>query len=113
MDPPLRHGLVLQVVDDVAVLGVELHDAAVGCDLVHGLGDVGVGAHAAALFVGHEHLEGGYAHADGLSDAVYDVVLRAQDEVGGVVQDRLGAELTLHAVDGVGQGLPACPGRSA
>jgi hypothetical protein len=61
-----RDGLVLEVAEDVAVLAVELADAAQPAQDVHGLGDELVGDHALGpLLVGHEELEGGDAHLEG------------------------------------------------
>ncbi len=98
--PPLGDRLVLEVAEDVAVLGVDLAHAVEGGDALHGLAEELVGDHAlAALLVGHEHLERAHAEPHRLRQPVEDRRLVLEDEVKAEVEA------------GVGLGLFAQPAR--
>jgi hypothetical protein len=94
------------VVQDVAVLAVELADAAQPGDLLHDLGDELVRAHAVrALLVGHEDLVRGDALLEGLGQPVQDVGLVVQDEVEAEVDHRLRARLVAQPLERLRQRL--------
>src|SRR6267143_1003240 len=98
--PPLGDGLVLEVAEDVAVLGVDLAYAVEGGDALHGLAEELVGDHAlAALLVGHEHLERAHTEPHRLRQPVEDRRLMLEDEVKAEVEA------------GAGLGLLAQPAR--
>ena len=105
--PPGRDGLVLEVVEDVAVLAVELADAAQRRDPLHDLGDELVRAHAVRPpLVGHEDLVGRHALLEGLGQPVQDVGLVVQDEVEAEIDHRLLPRLVAQALERLGQRLP-------
>jgi hypothetical protein len=98
--------LVLEVAEDVAVLAVQLAEAAERSQALHRLGDELVGDHPLrALLVRHEQLERRDAHPHRLWDAVDDVWLVVQDEVKAEVEDGQRARLLAKARDGFWQGL--------
>ena len=106
VDTALADELVLEIVDDVAAFAVELDDAAALGDGLHNLADEVVGAHAdLVLLVGHEHLEGGDAHFQGLGEALEDVGAVVEDVVEGEVDHGGGLDFLAVAVDGGGEGL--------
>jgi len=95
------------MVEDVAVLAVELADAAQRRDALHDLGDELVRAHAARPpLVGHEDLVGGHALLEGLREAVEDIGLVVQDEVEAEIHHRLLGGLVAQALERLGQRLP-------
>ena len=104
--PALGDGLVLEVAEHVAVLAVELAEAAERGEPLHGLGDELVGDHALGpLLVGHEQLERRDAHPERLRDALEDMGLVVQDEVKAEVEDGERARLLAQARRRPGQAL--------
>ncbi len=98
--------LVLEVAEHVAVLAVQLAEAAELRELFHRLGDELVGHHpVATLLVGHEELDRRDAHAERFGDALEDVRLVVEDEVEAEVQDGQRLSLLTEPRGRLGQGL--------
>ena len=102
----LRQRLADQQLDDVAVLGMQRHHAAMLADQAHGLEDGGIVDHHAAR-IGHEHLEAAHALvADGVLHVAQDGLVDVrQDDVEAIVDAGADRRPGLRARDGVERAL--------
>ena len=106
LDAPGGDGLVLEVIEDVAVLAMQLADPAQRREPLHHLSDEVVRAHALwPLLVRHEDLVGRHPHLEGLGQALEDVGLVVEDEVEAEVEHRGLARLVREPLGGLGEGL--------